>query len=101
MLIGIGAAAGVVVLPRLRVDPCDQRSRSCLLPVGGLCVAPWLTMVCRSTMAGTVFTLALPGTLTTATQLFYLFAFKRVAPPESRPRSSCGAGTLGFCAIGR
>jgi hypothetical protein len=35
-----------------------------LLPVlYGLCIAPWLTMACRSPMAGTVFTLATPGIL--------------------------------------
>lgn len=34
-----------------------------LVPLLGVCVAPWLTMICRSTIAGAVFTLAIPVAL--------------------------------------
>jgi hypothetical protein len=40
-----------------------------LTPVLALCVAPWLTMVCRSVIAGLVFTLAVPAGLWIAGQI--------------------------------
>lgn len=40
-----------------------------LTPLLGLCVAPYLTMVCRSIMAGLVFTLAVPAALWIAGQI--------------------------------
>jgi hypothetical protein len=40
-----------------------------LTPVLGLCIAPWLTIVCRSAVAGLVFTLAIPAALWIAGQI--------------------------------
>jgi hypothetical protein len=40
-----------------------------LTPMLGLCVAPWLTMVCRNVTAGLVFTLAVPAALWIAGQI--------------------------------
>ena len=40
-----------------------------LTPMLGLCIAPWLTLMCRSTLAGVVFTLAVPASLWIAAQI--------------------------------
>jgi len=40
-----------------------------LAPVLGLCIAPWLTMLSRSALAGLVFTLAVPAVLFIAGQI--------------------------------
>lgn len=43
-----------------------------LLILGALFVAPWLTMVCRSALAGIVFTATIPGLLWTVSAVFFL-----------------------------
>ena len=98
MLAGIAAAASVVVLPRVDAGP-SIRLAFFLLPLVGLCVAPWLTMVFGSTMAGTVFTLALPGTLLTISELLYLAIFRRYAP-GSFQELVLWRGTIACCVLG-
>ncbi len=68
--------AAVTLLPAatmdwaFRSDAAGWRPAIFLLtPLLGLCVAPWLTMVCRSTVAGLVFTLAVPAALWIAGQI--------------------------------
>jgi hypothetical protein len=52
-----------------------------LTPALGLCVAPWLTMLCRSVIGGVVFTLAVPASLWIAGQIARVVAVGFVADP--------------------
>ena len=63
-----------------------------LLPVlCSLLLTPWLTMLCRSPLAGVVFSIALPGGILT---------LARVLSPWSGPAFSVGIGAmLMFCAV--
>lgn len=57
-------------MPPLGAD--EIRLMWVLLPaLGGLCLAPWLTMLTRSPMAGAVFTLVAPGLLLLASQVIW------------------------------
>jgi hypothetical protein len=98
LLAGIGATASVIVLPRVHAEPSIQLA-FVLLPLVGLCVAPWLTMVFGSAMAGTVFTLALPGILMTASELLYLAVYGRLAPGRFQTLV-LWRGTIACCALG-
>jgi ABC-type transport system involved in multi-copper enzyme maturation permease subunit len=70
---GTARAPGPNVLAAQPVDEALvsrwQLALVLLTPLLGLCVAPWLTMVCRNLMAGLVFTLAIPAGLWIAGQI--------------------------------
>ncbi len=99
MLVAIGAVAWAV----MRGDshfPESQRLAIGLLPLlCGLSVAPWLTMACRSPIAGTVFTIALPGVMLTVSDLVYV-AIYGPGPAADFEMAVLWRGTLGLCAIG-
>jgi hypothetical protein len=97
-LLIVSVLGAIVTLPRLRA-PETIRMAFVLAPMIGVCVAPWLTMACRSAIAGAAFTLALPGTLITLIQLAYLMAFRHIAPIEIET-PALWAGCAGLCAIG-
>ena len=68
----------------------------CLAPVfSGLFVAPWLTLLCRSPLAGTVFTVALPFGFWTLSEAMALarFGFDYTASSET---VNFKAGVMGF-----
>ena len=98
MLLTIGAVAGPSVFPRMRGEP-GVGLAFVLLPLVGLCVAPWLTMVFRSAIAGAAFTLAMPGTLMTVSQLLYLGIYRRVASVDFT-MAVLLRGTIGMCVVG-
>lgn len=60
---------GVAALPDQEVAAQWRLWILVLTPVLGLCIAPWMTMVCRSAMGGLVFTLAVPAALWTGGQI--------------------------------
>lgn len=70
-----------------------------LPPLGGVCLAPWLTMAFRSPIAGAAFTLALPGTLMTGYATALLLAYGHMPSGDAQVRM-LEWGTLGLCAIG-
>ncbi len=53
---------------RLAASPHTTSSMLVLAAACGLFVAPWLTLVSRSTLAAVVFTIAVPGVLATASR---------------------------------
>ena len=67
MLLTLGVVAYTYVFaPFFPAHRQAERLVTCLLPVlYGLCLAPWLTMVCRSPVAGAVVTAAIPFVLMT------------------------------------
>ena len=57
-------------LLRLAASPHTEPSMLMLAAACGLFVAPALTMICRSTLAGMVFTIAIPGLLSVGADVF-------------------------------
>ena len=98
MLLTIGAVAAVVGFPRVHLE--SQRLWFAWLPVlYVLCVAPWLTMVFRSALAGAIFTLSLPGAALTVGQLLYVAAYQRVLP-EHAVITILWRASIVLCAVG-
>jgi len=61
MLAALAILALVLLSARRVVDPAGAAPVLLLALACGLFLAPWLTMVCRSPLAGIVFALAIPG----------------------------------------
>jgi hypothetical protein len=102
MLLGLGALAMGVLVPWLH--PVYARPLApwgwviiLLLPVlSGVVVAPWLTMLCRSPLAGLVFTLAIPAGLWIAGDLL---AFTTYRTSPGIPTAVLGVGMLVVAAV--
>ena len=72
-----------------------------LVPVlCGLFLAPWLTMACRSPIAGTVFALAIPAALLAAGELIGVSVYGYGPVMEAFRLQFVWIGTLAFCGIG-
>lgn len=72
-----------------------------LLPaLCGLCLAPWLTMLCRSAIAGTVFSLAIPGLLLVVGELVAATTFGSPSGAKHFRMVVLWGGTLSVCAAG-
>ena len=72
-----------------------------LLPVlCGLFLAPWLTMLCRSPIAGAVFTLAFPGCCWSMGELLGVATYGHGLRCEAFEMAVVWCGTLVLCAIG-
>ena len=61
MLVALAALASRPARTRRALDPAGAAPILLLAVACGLFLAPWLTMVCRSPLAGIVFALAIPG----------------------------------------
>jgi hypothetical protein len=100
MLLTLGVVAYTHVLHAFPVYHQTERLAASLLPVlCGLFIAPWLTMACRSPVAGAVFTMAIPGVLAI---LGAGIGFQLGDGPEvgAFTMAFLWRGTLGMCAIG-
>jgi hypothetical protein len=82
MLLGVAAVATLVVFPGTAGEELHRPWIAVRIALYILCVAPWLTMVFRSAIAGTVFTLGLPGTAVAVAQVIYLVIYRRIAPVD-------------------
>jgi hypothetical protein len=65
----------------------------------GLLLAPWLTMACRSPIAGAIFAFVLPGMIFTAAQLWFLWTNGR-GPDDATTIRYLWWATLSACAVG-
>lgn len=105
MLLPLGAVAGATLfnpggpLDDVAFRQTERLAISWLPLLLGLLVAPWLTMFCRSAIAGTVFTVTLPGVLWGAllAAAYYGFGAREV---DSFPLGLLGLETLCLCAVG-
>jgi hypothetical protein len=105
LLLVLFAAAAVFVL---KVSGSATFSRhpaewtaSLVLPVlCGLFLAPWLTMVCRSAIAGIVFTIAIPGVLFAAGEIVGTVRFGPGDAADALIMSILWPGTLILCGAG-
>ena len=78
-----------------------EQQAAALLPVlCGLFLAPWLTMACRNPIAGTVFTLAIPGVLLVIGDRIGAAKYGYGSEMQAFRLAFVWFGTLSFCAIG-
>lgn len=90
----------VVAAASSEARPPDAALAFAVLPVlAGLFLAPWLTMVGRSPVAGAIFTLTLPGLILSASALAFLVLYGH-GPGEGFDLVVVSRGTLALCAIG-
>lgn len=79
----------------------SERVAALFLPVlCGLFVAPWLTMLCRSPIAGTVFSIAIPGLLLLLGESLGVAKYGSGSAPEGFRMAVLWRGMLGLCAVG-
>ncbi len=107
LLIKLGVLATMLVtLSALAIGISDARVPElgrlpfAVLPVMcGLCIAPWITMLTRSPLAGAVFTFGPAGWLLIATERVYVAVYGR-EPTADLAMAAVWTVTLGMCAIG-
>ena len=81
--------------------PADGKQMISLIPlVCGLFLAPWLTMVCRSAVAGAVFALTIPGILMVIGELVGVATYGHGPVMQTFWMTFMWFTTLGFCAVG-
>jgi len=90
-----------VLVARVWADSSRGLTPLTLALLCGLIVAPWLTMLCRSPLAGVVFTIVIPAWLWTLSQVLAAVKFGTTRTPEIVRFESAvfWTGMLGFCAI--
>jgi ABC-2 family transporter protein len=81
-------------------DPSRWAAVLILPALCGLFLAPCLTMLCRSAIAGAVFSLAIPGLLFTIAQVIASTNYGSHSQAERFSMSALWGGTLGLCAVG-
>lgn len=115
MLLTLGSVATIVALDPggfqryLGVDQLEllrrpvsveEKTMVLVLPVFcGLFVAPWLTMLCRSPLAGTLFTMGTPGCLLIAGELIGGAKYGIGAEADAFRLAFLWQGTLIVCAV--
>ena len=97
----VAVLGAVFWLAMSRTGPNDAAPiAAVVLPfLGALCLAPWLTMACRSSIAGAIFMSALPAWLWLMIQAAYFIVYRRSAPNDF-DLSVMWSGALGLGAIG-
>ncbi len=104
LLLTLFIAAGFLMsyaTGRTATGHSSQRTAALVLPVVyGLLLAPCLTMLCRSAIAGTVFSLAIPGLLFIAGELVALTKYGSHAEAERFSMAAMWGGALAVCAVG-
>lgn len=104
MLLPIGAVAYGVVFNTSELSGFTRSAMVWLLPVlCGLFIAPLLTMMCRSTLAGVVFAIAIPGVMVILIDVLLVTTYGMAAagtPELQRLRLVVlSRAMLGFCGI--
>lgn len=81
--------------------PAAEKQMVQLIPVVcGLFLAPWLTMACRSAIAGAVFALTIPGVLMVVGEALGLAKYGHGSVTDAFRMTFVWFGTLGLCAVG-
>jgi hypothetical protein len=81
--------------------PAAEKQMAALIPlVCGLFLAPWLTMACRSAVAGSVFALTIPGFLVVLGELLGVATYGYGPDMHSFRMTFVWFGTLGVCGLG-
>lgn len=101
MLVTMGAVAWTVAIREGRAPelPLDPLAVGLLAVLSGLFIAPWLTMLCRSAIAGTIFSLSLPYLPLMVSWLVYFGAYGQDLPADLE-MVVLWRGSLALCAVG-
>jgi hypothetical protein len=100
MLLGLWVLAEALVFSGMP-GPADAKQMISLIPlICGLFLAPWLTMACRSSIAGTVFALTIPSVLVVMGELLGVATYGHGPVMEAFRMTFVWFGTLGLCTIG-
>ncbi len=100
MLLALWVVAETFVF-RGMPGPADGKQMILLIPlVCGLCLAPWLTMVCRSPIAGAVFALTIPGILMVVGELVGVATYGHGPVMQTFLMTFMWFTTLGLCVVG-
>jgi len=100
MLLALAAVAHLVAFRHIRAPESEKLAAFVLPVVGGLFVAPWLTMVCRNPLGGAVFTLVIPGVLHVIGDLLGLGMYARSAEADRLRMGILSWGAISFCVLG-
>ena len=100
MLLVLWVVADTLVFRGPRESQAENLAASVLAVLCALFLAPWLTMACRNPIAGTVFTMAIPGVLLTVGELIGAATYGRGPETDALRMAILWWGTLGLCAIG-
>jgi hypothetical protein len=100
MLLALAAVAHPVAFRHIRAPESEKLAAFVLPVVGGLFVAPWLTMVCRNPLGGAVFTLVIPGVLHVIGDLLGLRMYARSAEADRLRMATLSWGAISFCVLG-
>lgn len=100
MLLTLWAVADWLVFDADDLNRSDRQVFSLLPVLCGLFLAPWLTMVCRNPIAGTVFSLTIPGALMALGEVIGTAKYGGGPVAEAFRMAFTWYGTLGLCAIG-
>jgi hypothetical protein len=99
MLLALWFVGDTVVFGDARLPQTIRQTASWVPVFGGLFLAPWLTMVCRSAVGGAVFTFGIEGTLYIVGELLGTRLYGSAVMPAFR-LVFVWYGTIGFCVIG-
>ena len=100
MLLGLWVVAEAFVFSGMPVPAHEKQMLSLMPLLCGLFLAPWLTMACRSAIAGAVFALTIPGILLVVGELLGIATYGYGAVMQAFRMAFVWVGTLGLCAVG-
>lgn len=99
MLLLLWAVADTLVFGDARLPQSIRQAASWVPVFGGLFLAPWLTMLCRSAIGGAVFTIGIEGMLYVLGELLGARLYGGDVMPAFR-LAFVWYGTIGLCVVG-
>ena len=99
MLLTLCAVAYTLVFGDARLPQSIRQTASWVPVFGGLFLAPWLTMLCRSAIGGAVFTIGIEGTLYVIGELLGARLYGDYVMQAFR-LAFVWYGTIGLCVVG-
>jgi hypothetical protein len=100
VLLTLWAVADVLLFRGMPAPAAEKQIIQLVPLICGLFLAPWLTMACRSSIAGTVFALAIPGVLMVAGEVWGVAKYGPGSVTDAFRMRFMWFATLGLCAIG-
>jgi hypothetical protein len=105
MLLVLGAVAWAVLPTHEQLSFPPEWQPAAIVPLAalcGLCIAPWLTMICRNEVAGVVFTIATPLLLLLAGDLLGVarYGLQNAVAVDNFKLAFLAWGFVTLCAVG-
>jgi hypothetical protein len=100
MLLTLWATADALLFRAMRAPAAEKQIIQLVPLICGLFLAPWLTMACRNSIAGTVFALAIPGVLMVVGEVWGVAKYGHGSVTDAFRIAFMWFTTSGLCAIG-